>query len=229
MNRLPNIFFIAHAGRDTEPAKDLRNLLHPDVPVFLDAYDLQPGDEWDVTLARHQREALATVVVLSSAVDPAYYLREEIANAIALQRQDPDTHRLIPVYLDGLPRNPMDVPYGLRVRHALDARDLGMAGVAAELKRLAASLQGKPPAQIQDEAPAPVDRIAVFDALCRILDPMFSEVLFRIDAPSQQLAPASEPRTRRALDLVQWAEQGGAERMSRLALTIRRVAPGVLG
>jgi hypothetical protein len=124
-------FFIAHTGRDTERAKELRNLLHPDVPVFLDACDLQPGDEWDVKLARHQRAALATVAVLSSAVDPAYYLREEIANAITLQRQDPDTHRLIPVYLDGLPRNPMDVPYGLRVRHALDARELGMSGVAA--------------------------------------------------------------------------------------------------
>jgi TIR domain-containing protein len=228
MNRLPHTFFIAHAGRDTERAKELRNLLHPDVAVFLDAYDLQPGDEWDVKLARHQREALATVVMLSASVDLAYYLREEIANAVALQRQDPDTHRLIPVYLDGLPRNPMDVPYGLRVRHALDARELGMAGVAAELKRLAASLQGKPPPEAPDEAPAPVDRIAVFDALCRLLQPQFSEVLFRTNAPNQQLAPASEPLARRALDLVQWAEQGGAERMSELALTIRRVAPGVL-
>jgi hypothetical protein len=197
--------------------------------VFLDTCDLQPGDEWDVKLARHQREALATVVVLSSAVDPAYYLREEIANAIALQRQDPDTHRLIPVYLDGLPRNPMDIPYGLRVQHALDARKLGIAGVAAELKRLAASLEGRTPPEVPDEAPAPVDRIAVFDALCRMLQPQFGEVLFRINAPNQQLAPASEPLARRALDLVQWAEQGGAGRMSELALTIRRVAPGVLG
>jgi hypothetical protein len=71
--------------------------------------------------------------------------------------------------------------------------------------------------------------MAVFEALCRLLQPQFGEVLFRVAAPTQHLAPASEPPARRALDLVQWAEQGGPGRMSELALTIRRVAPGVLG
>ena len=59
-------FFLAHAGRDTERARELRNHLHPDVPVFLDAYDLVPGDEWDIELPRRQRQALATVALLSS-------------------------------------------------------------------------------------------------------------------------------------------------------------------
>src|SRR5918992_2678909 len=44
------MFFLAHTGRDTERAKELRNLLHPGVPIFLDTYDLVPGDEWDVEL-----------------------------------------------------------------------------------------------------------------------------------------------------------------------------------
>ena len=101
-----------------------------------------------------------------------------------------------------------------------------MSGVAAELKRFAAELQGQPPPVAPDSAPAQIDRMAVYDALCRLLQPQFNEALFLTNAPTQHLAPASEPLARRALDVVQWAEQAG--RMKELAVAIRRVAPGVL-
>ncbi len=130
-------FFIAHTGPDTARARALRDRLAPHVSTFLDSVDLLPGDEWDLALPRAQQEARATVVVVSGRVDSAYYLREEIAAAIAYQRADPASHRLIPVYLDGLPAA-QDVPYGLRVRHTLDAARLGLDGVVAELRRVAA-------------------------------------------------------------------------------------------
>jgi hypothetical protein len=221
-------FFLAHAGRDTECAKELRNLLHPDVEVFLDAYDLDPGDEWDIELPRRQRQAQATIALLSSATETAYYLREEIASAIAYQRHEPDTHRLIPVYLDGIPKDPSKIPYGMRVRHALDAALLGMAGVAAELKKVAADLTIAPSLSLPLDTPKPADRIAVFEALCKILPAMFEEIVFRLRAPKQYLAPTNEPLARRALDLVQWVEQGGPARMNDLCDAIRKVAPGVL-
>lgn len=223
----PLTYFIAHAGGDTERARELRNLLHPDIPVFLDACDLAPGDKWDVELPRRQREARATVALLTQSVDPAYYLKEEIANAVAAHRRDPAAHRLIPVYLDGLPREPWDTPYGVRGLHALDAAALGMAGVAAELRRLAPALQHGA-ALPAPEPPPPVDRLALFEALNRLLGAQFDEILFRVAAPSHQLAPAGQPLVRRALDLVQWSEQGGPTRMSDLAKAIRHAAPGLL-
>jgi TIR domain len=202
------MFFLAHTGRDTERAKELRNLLHPGVPIFLDTYDLVPGDEWDVELPRRQRQALATVALLSASTEAAYYLREEIASAIAYQRHEPDTHRLIPVYLDGVPKNPAQIPYGMRVRHALDAARLGMVGVAAELKKVATALAIAPFPSLPPDMPEPADRIAIFDALCIFLPPQFDEIVFRVNAPKQYLAPTSESLARRALDLVQWGRAG---------------------
>ncbi len=222
------IFFLAHAGCDTEPAKELRNLLHPDIPVFLDAYDLAPGDQWDMVLPYYQKQALATVAILSSSVDSAYYLREEIANAIAYQRQDETRHRLIPVYIDGLPKNPDEVPYGVRLRHALDAAQLGMAGVAAELRKFAAGLKDAPPVSLPEGLPKPADRVEMYYALCKLLEPQFNEVIFIVVAPTQHIAPAGQPLTIRALNLLQWAEQGGATRMAELSRAIRNTAPGVL-
>jgi hypothetical protein len=222
-------FFLAHAGCDTDPARVLRNLLHPDVPVFLDAYDLAPGDAWDTELPRRQRRSRATVALLSASTEAAYYLREEIASAIAYARDDPGTHRLIPVYLDGIPQDSARIPYGLRQLHSLDAkRPGGMQGVAVELRKTAAALARAGLPSLPPETPEPSDRIAVFEALCRLLNPQFDEVLFRCSAPRAHLPPPSEPLARRALDLVQWAEQGGAPQVDALREAIRRVTPGAL-
>ena len=220
------MYFLAHTGPDTERARELRNLLHPDVEVFLDACDLVPGDEWDVELPRRQRQARATVALLSGSTEAAYYLREEIASAIAYQRHEADTHRLIPVYLDGVPKDPAQIPCGMRVRHALDAARLGMVGVAAELKKVATALTTASSPSLPPDMPEPADRVAIFDALCTFLTPQFDEIVFRINAPKQHLAPTSEPLARRALDLVQWAEQGGSTRMNGLCNAISKIAPG---
>lgn len=228
MTQAPYVFFLAHAGSDTKSAKELWGLLQPDLPVFLDACSLSAGDQWDVELPRRQREALATVALLSANTEPAYYLREEIANAIAFQRNEPDKHRLIPVYLDGIPNDPSRIPYGVRVRHALDAAELGMRGVAEELRKLAAHLTGASPGSLPAETPAPEDRFALFEALCSLLRSQFDEILFRVGAPKQHMAPTSEPLARRALDLVQWAEQGGSVRMTSLSRAIAKAAPGTL-
>ena len=221
----PITFFLAHAGRTTDRAVELRNLLHPEVPVFLDACDLAPGDQWDVKLARSQQEALATVALISADTEAAYYLRDEIASAIAFQRHDPDTHRLIPVFLDGVPADPKQIPYGLRGRHALDASKLGLPGVAAELRKVAAQLTGAPPPTRPPDTPEPADAVAMFDLFCTLLPGQFDEVVFRTGAPRQHLSPPTAPLSQRALDLLQWGEQGGAARMHTLNAALRKVAP----
>lgn len=221
-------YFLAHAGPDEDRAKLLRERLLPDVAIFLGACDLKPGDNWDIELPRYQRQARATVALVSGATEAAYYLREEIAAAIAYQRRDPAQHRLIAVYLDGVPADPGKIPYGLRIAHSLDAARLGLDGVAAELKAIAADLgQAALPAE-PSVMPEPIDRIAIFEALCRLLPSQFETVLFRAGAPKHDLAPHTEPLSRRALDLVQWVEQGGPSRIDALCAAIRRTAPRVL-
>lgn len=222
------MFFIAHAGADLPRARELYDRLAPLAPTFLDAVDLDPGDEWDVQLLSRQRESAATIALVSAATAAAYYLREEIASAIAFQRHDPAGHRLVPIFLDGVPADPAAVPYGIRGLHALDMAKLGVEGVVAELAELAGGLATTSPPAPHETATL-ADRFTIYDALCRLLVPQFDEVVFRARMPRQYLAPASEPLARRALDAVQWSEQDGPAGLDRLAVAVRRVAPQALG
>jgi hypothetical protein len=221
------VFFLAHAGSDREIAKELCDLLEPEIPVILDSSSLEAGGSWDLELPRLQRQALATVALLSSNTETAYYLREEIAAAIAFERAEPARHRLIPVYLNGIPKDVLEIPYGLRVRHSLDAVALGLAGVADELRKLAAGLDGLSPPPFQAGRSKAADRFAVFNALCRLLPTQFEEILFRLQAPRQHLAPPGEPLARRALDLIQWTELEGPVQSRALSDAIRVLVPGV--
>ncbi|MDH5538402.1 MAG: TIR domain-containing protein, partial [Rhizobacter sp.] len=111
-------FFIAHAGEDSESAEDLYERLAPHAPTFLDSRCIELGDDWDRALARAQREALITVVLVSNRTEVAYYQREEIAAAIAMARAAEGARRVVPLFLqtDG---EPVEAPYGLRLKHGL--------------------------------------------------------------------------------------------------------------
>jgi hypothetical protein len=125
-------FFIAHAGGDRQPAQQLYGYLKPKARAFLDSENLLPGDNWNSELAAAQRNSLVTVVLVSSRSGAAYYQSEEIAAAISLARENPDTHRVVPVYIE--PVTERELPYGLRIKHSLDvAKEGGMAGIAARL------------------------------------------------------------------------------------------------
>lgn len=109
--------FIAHAGQDRNIAEALYDAIADRLNVFLDTKMLRLGDNWDSELARAQKEALVTVVLISNHTDEAYYAREEIACAIRMARDNPNTHRVVPIFLEEyLSRNP---PYGLALKHGL--------------------------------------------------------------------------------------------------------------
>lgn len=226
-------FFLAHAGADMTDAEALYDLLAKDHQVFLDKRSLKPGDEWDIEIARAQRTAKITVVLVSDRFEKAYYLREEIAAAIQLARAAPDAHRVVPVFLDGWPTDASSVPYGLRLKNAIDAKAVaGMPGVAAALQKLASGL-ARGPSDVQTPvaaAPAPArhERTDMYDAICRMLPSQFEQVLFYLKLPRAQIAPALAPQATRAVDVVLLIEQQGPEGLDRLAETIRKVAPGLL-
>ena len=149
-------FFIAHAGPDRDAAHELWKELSSTCRVFLDAESLEYGDDWDLALPEAQRNSRVTVVLVSGRTEKAYYLREEIAAAIAMTREDKDRHRVVPVYLDIPPFDDHDVPYGLRPKHGLSiSRDGGLKGAALKLAELFARLNNEPvqPMEVPD-APA---------------------------------------------------------------------------
>jgi hypothetical protein len=127
-------FFIAHAAADTEAAERLYDLLCVTCRVFLDSRCLELGDEWDQALAAAQRRSKVTVVLVSSRTERAFYQREEIAAAIDLARKDPESHRVVPIYLHGPPDEVGEVPYGLRLKQGMVIQ--GKTTVAAAARRL---------------------------------------------------------------------------------------------
>jgi len=123
--------FIAYPSREHAFATDLHGrLVRAGVRTFIDHRALRPGDPWAARLSAAQREARVTAVLVSNATSGAFYEQEEIAQAIALFRDDPGRHRVVPVYLD----DDVDPPYGLRSIHAVRVAEVGgLAGVVASL------------------------------------------------------------------------------------------------
>jgi len=229
-------FFLAHAGRDAGRAEQLYDLLAPDIPTFLDKRRMSAiADGFDVELQRAQRASRATVALLSLPIDKAFYLRDEIAAAIAYQRHAPEQHRLIVVYLDGRPADPGLVPYGLHTKHALDAAALGMAGLANELRRIATLVAGETaawpdasPAAAAASRPRPAHTaVQIFDGLVKLLPPQFDVLVLRCGAPEEYLSPRTAPLATRVLDLVAWAKQQGPEGLDALRAAAEQVAPGL--
>lgn len=111
--------FIAHAGQDAAEAEELYDLLHGRCRVFVDSRSVELGVPWDMALPEAQRSSRYSVILISSRSGEAYYVAEEIAQAIELARTQGESHRVVPVYLDGSRETLADVPYGLRRLHGM--------------------------------------------------------------------------------------------------------------
>ena len=141
-------FFIAHAGPDTDAAVDLYDaLLRGGAKPFVDQRCLKLGDVWPRELAAAHRTSRMTIVLVSEHTDEAFYLQEEVAEAIALQRSS--GRRVIPIYLSGWTIQQGQVPYGLRTIHSLTVSEGQTLSDAAEplLKLLRDLSSGQPVTQ----------------------------------------------------------------------------------
>jgi len=136
--------FIAYASADRVHADRLYAALTTrHHRVFLDHECLLHGDNWDTALTDAQRDALITVVLVSTKTENAYYQREEVAAAIDLARKNPESHRVIPIYLDAAAAN--NVPYGLRIKHGIQCDDAtSLDAVAEKLSALISKLASLP-------------------------------------------------------------------------------------
>lgn len=116
----PYDFFLAYASPDAAIAERLFDLLVGRSRPFLDRRSLMLGDDWDVELSRAQRSSRISVVLVSTRTPQAFYQREEIAAAIQHAREQPDSHRVVPLYLEAIPdTKKTESPYGLRLKQGL--------------------------------------------------------------------------------------------------------------
>jgi len=139
-------FFISHAGADIAAARELYDVLNPRARTFLDEKCLLLGDDWDTRLAAEQRRSAVTLVLTSSRSEAAYYQRDEVAAAISLSRENPERHRVVPVYLDSEAENA--APFGLRIKHGISlSKARNWKGVVDRLIPLLEAIQK------QDEHP----------------------------------------------------------------------------
>lgn len=138
-------FFIARARPDALIAEQLYDeLTKLRMSCFLDSRSLRLGDDWDLSLRRGQEASRATIVIVSPNCDQAFYQRKEIAAAIAMARADPDTHRVIPLYVSE--PEVLFIPYGLRIKHGMYlTHDIPLERAAT---RLAESIRIETPTQL---------------------------------------------------------------------------------
>lgn len=220
-----NVFF-AHASADKARARELYRLLVPDLTVFLDEETLLPGDEWDREIPKAQRKSTMTVVLVSKAAERAFYLRDEIASAIALHRAHPEEHRLVPVFLDGKPGDAAEIPYGLNIIHAIDAVvEGGLDGVAKKLKAVAAKLEALPPAEVPEVARG-FDALGLYGKLVKLAPSQFDTFLFFSGVPAEHVPPSVAPLASRALAVVQLLQQSGPKAWGKATDALQRAAPG---
>src|SRR6201999_4676286 len=95
--------------------------------------------------------SMMTIVLVSRNSGKAYFQREEIQTAINLSRQYPGHHKVIPVYLDGMPDDATDFMYGLRLIQGIDYTRITMQQLVAEIGMIADKMK---PLQ-------PVSRVAI--------------------------------------------------------------------
>lgn len=143
--------FIAYATGDSCLARSFFESLSGELRVFFAEESIDYGEDWDVKLAQAQDGAYLTLVLVSASTEKAFYQREELHRAIALAREFPTRHRVVPIFIDGKPHGRGPVPYGLRLKHGVDLCTTTVDKVAASLVQL---VRRKAPAPDSKSEPA---------------------------------------------------------------------------
>jgi hypothetical protein len=202
----PYDLFLAHPPANKSSARALFDLLRPDVRVFLAARSLSSSDHREQAIATAQRASRATVLLISPQSDAAWYLSDEVLNAIALHRASPSAHRLVPVLLEP----GIALPHRFGSVEAMDATAVGFpAGVAARLReqvaafhRDAASWSTPPPEPASDRR-ASGDHFRLYERLCRLNVTVFEQILAYAGIERGSLLPPGAALAERALDIAQ--------------------------
>jgi hypothetical protein len=201
--------FLAHPSLNKATADALFDLLHPDLRVFLGVRSLPTSEHWDQDVFDAHRASRATVLLLSSHCDAAWYLGDEVLTAIALSRASPATHRLMLLLLEP----GVTVPHNLKHGVTFDVAPLGgLDSAAARLRSQLVELRKQAPARcassrrLDPASPARArrDYHALYDRLLGLPGGIFEQIVTHArKGDPASLAPRSAAQTERALDLAQ--------------------------
>lgn len=133
--------FLSYAGPDQALALELHGALAAlGVLTFVDRRGLGGGESWGAALRNAQAASRGTLVLISPGFESAWYQDEEIQRAVQLARGW--QRLLIPLYRDGRPSSPREVPYGLYRLEPLDLVSAGGVRGAARQVRVLLEARG---------------------------------------------------------------------------------------
>ena len=133
-------FFLAHASPDKGLAEQLYVLLEPHAKPFLDSRSIPLGAQWDDMLAEALKSSRISVFLITSQVDEAHYLKDEVAIAVERARADKN-RRVVPAFVVEDPKVKPQVPYGLHRVQGLTVSSGELEVLADKLLALLASLK----------------------------------------------------------------------------------------
>src|SRR5688572_4943601 len=111
----PNpLLFISHSSGDTAAASDLRTGLLEEFAVFLDAYDLRAGNNWQKSIETALVKCDCAVIMLSANVKarPDWVAAEAFALALRQRELDPSL-LIVPLLLPGFTAQDLSAgPFG---------------------------------------------------------------------------------------------------------------------
>jgi TIR domain len=126
-------FFIAHSNEDKDTARMLYTYIKATkFTAFLDQISIPKGSYWDESTLKAQNASLITIALISSNVQKAHYARDEIHTGIKLTRNNPEKHKIVPIYLDSLAES-SDTVYGLRLIQGISLTSVGTLEKLAEI------------------------------------------------------------------------------------------------
>lgn len=136
-------FFLAHASPDKPTVRALSAQLKPHGPTFLDEEEISLGDVWDQRIHRALLTTRIVVIFVSKASAQAFWQNGEVKAAIARWRHEPESLRLVPVFIDGWPRHDDPVLLELRQFQGVDLSATSVEALASQLVRLRDRLAGR--------------------------------------------------------------------------------------
>ena len=143
--------FISHAGSERARAEQLYGLISPRASTFLDSKCIRPGDRWQEVLTEALNGSCVAAVLISTASQSSYFQQDDCASAISLARDSNNERRVVPVYLDGMPRSTDWNLFGLHVLHGISVPDSGgLDGTARRLVDLVVTGRGMSKPEVQD-------------------------------------------------------------------------------
>jgi TIR domain-containing protein len=197
--------FIAYSADDWQHAIALYELLSPHLSPFFDRRSLPEGADFDIAIPEAQRNARMTVVLVGTDYDRAYYVRTEVALAIALARANPERHSVVPIYIQGRPAL-QEVPYGLQLKQSFDFIQEGSwEAIATKLREILANENVTKTSGEQDSATIATDQVALecvknistAELRVNVGDVLHSEVVLE----NAKVGPIAPPPVRAVTDI----------------------------